>query len=164
MRELSVKLIEAGVIPKQAIQLMKLWRSLPEDLPEDERIAQTEEELLKMVMEIETIMEKNDEMSVMKETDLDLDKLIIEEIEIQTVVGAQNLLVSILGGRTRDGKFVINSGRASGSTRQAELAARRGNVVEYHGKSHMILNVEPRYVGDDLEYYVCTVEKKHADL
>jgi len=157
MHKLTEKLLAAGVIPAQAVGLLKLWNSLPDDMPEDVKQARTQDELLRLVDEMAETLEQEEEIPELRETDLDIEatRKNASYVSIDVNVGSmQQLSINCCLGRTIDGKFVYFV--APGD--RAALAASRGNIIRDGEVKYMITSVEPRYVDEELKYYVLTVE------
>ena len=164
MSELTRKAIEAGIIPKQAIQLMKMWQALPDDMPEEAKKERTERQLLDQVKELEELLEEDQELPEMRETDLNLGKEYETKrtVTVQVRLASQTLRMAVLSDRTRQGKFIFSASDLK--QEHMTLVSRRGNIIEYDGQDFMITTVEPMYTGENLSFYLCTVEKKNAEL
>ena len=163
MQELTKKLLEVGVIPAQSIALLKKWQALPDDMPEDVKLAQTQEEVLKIVDEMAVMLEKEDEMPELRETDLDIGYALKEENTVAASIDVnaglhQNLNCKCRLGETRDHKLVY---MISNPARDA-VFARRGNIVTLPWGKCMITGVEPRYQDKELKYYILEVEQTDA--
>jgi hypothetical protein len=130
-------------------------------MPEDVKLAQTQEELMRIVDEVAVILEKEEEMPELRETDLDIGYALKNTFEVAILVnvGSQNLSCKCRLGLTRDHKFVyevLNPARD-------EIFARRGNTITLpSGQRLLITGVEPRYQDKELKYYVLEVEKADA--
>ena len=161
MQELTKKLLEAGVIPAQSVALLKKWQALPDDMPEDVKLAQTQEEVLKIVDEVAGMLEKEEEMPELRETDLDICYALNNTVDVSIDVNTglhQNLQCRCRLGETRDRKLVyvvVNAPRDA-------IFARRGNTITTPYGKCLITNVEPRYQDKALKYYILEVEKINA--
>jgi hypothetical protein len=164
MQELTKKLMEAGVIPAQSVALLKKWQALPDAMPEDVKLAQTQEELMRIVDEVAIILEKEDEMPELRETDLDIGYALKNAVDTYISVNAglqQNLSCKCRMGLTRDHKFVFVV--SDFNPARDEIFARRGNTITLpSGQRLLITGVEPRYQDKELKYYVLEVEKADA--
>ena len=161
MQELTKRLLEAGVSPAQSIALLKKWQALPDDMPEDMKLAQTQEELLKIVDEVAGILEKEEEMPELRETDLDIGYALKNAVDYSIFVNAglhQNLSCRGKVGVTRDHKLVFV---LSNSPKDA-IFARRGNTITLPWGRCVITSVEPRYQDKELKYYILEVENTDA--
>ena len=131
-------------------------------MPEDVKLAQTQEELMRIVDEVAVILEKEEEMPELRETDLDIGYALKNTVEVDIAVNAgsqQNLNCICQLGLTRDHKLVYE---VSNPTRD-EIFARRGNTVILPSGQHLLItSVEPRYQDKELKYYVLEVEKTDA--
>ena len=128
MQELTKKLLEAGVIPARSIALLKKWQALPDNTPEDVKLAQTQEEVLKIVDELANMLEKEDEMPELRETDLDIGYALKNAVDVSIEVNAglhQNLNCTCRLGETRDHKFVF----VISDLQRDAIFARRGNTI-----------------------------------
>jgi hypothetical protein len=148
------------VIPDQTVRLLKLWNSTFEELPDDVKQAKTQEELLKLVDEMAEIIEQEEEVPELRETEFDLGATFTDphhtNIEIN-VGGNQKLSLSCDLGKTIGGKYVHDVGVMADA-----LIATRGNIITDKNIRYMVMSVEPRYVAERLKYYVLTVEKMNA--
>ena len=130
-------------------------------MPEDVKLAQTQEEVLKIVDEVAGMLEKEDEMPELRETDLDIGYALKNTVDVSITVNVglhQNLNCRCRLGETRDRKLVYV---ISNPTRDA-IYARRGNTITTPYGQCVITNVEPRYQDKELKYYVLEVEKTNA--
>jgi hypothetical protein len=156
-KELQRKVIEAGIVPSGAVRLLQMWRSLPEDLPVEEQEEKTQQQLMELVEEIGGLLEKDEEIPEMKETDLDLDSL-WEQATIHMLtyrLGLQHLSVNIPAVRSRSGDFVFRW-----LNPQMESMIRPGGQITNVGREVFeIIQVSPRYVEDALRYLVCAVQE-----
>lgn len=166
--ELTRKVIEAGIIPSQAVKQLKAWRMIPDDAPEEEKAAVTEEQLLGFVKEIEDLLEEGQEMPEMRETMLDLPRQFLSAKIAQVVVrmeGRQNLNLDVQYVEDAMGRYILEN-----APKYGELAARVGNQVRFKedGGVFEITEVEPLYHGETREpgYYRCAVQgvPPHAQM
>jgi hypothetical protein len=157
MQELTKRLLEAGVIPAQSVALLRKWQALPDDMPDEVKLAQTQEELLRIVDEVAGMLEKEDEMPELRETDLDIGYALKNTVDASINVKAglhQNLNCRCRLGETRDHKLVYV---ISNPSRDAIFARRGNEIILPYGKC-VITSVEPRYQDKELKYYVMEVE------
>ena len=164
MKELTKKVIEAGLVPKHALQMMEKWKMLdPSEqyaAPSKEDLEnRTQEQLTSFTEEIAELLEDSG-LPECRETDMTLTQLFQKGAEQTTVrykSGPQCLSVEgLVSVKTRDGRRVL---RRSGAERYVELAARPGNQLLIGNKRYEIRNVEVRYVGDVAEFYSCAVRE-----
>ena len=163
--ELTRKVIEAGIIPAQAVKQLKAWRMLPDDMPEEEKAAATEQELLGFVAEIGDLLEKDQEMPELRETMLDIPRM-FQVAHVATVVyeqGGQRLSVSVRYVEDSMGRYIFENVPPYG-----EVAARVGNQFKAKDTVWEITEVEPLYLGETREprYYRCAVQgvPRHAQM
>jgi hypothetical protein len=158
MSELTKKAIEAGIIPRQAIQLLKLWQSLPDDLPEETLQAKTEEQVRKILAELEELIDKERVLPEMRETDLSLAR---EYMEKRTPCSVQV---------TKQLSFSAHAASIAGHIvfavedihpRYAQYVTEPGNVIKFpeEDESYVLEDSEPRYRDSKIEYYVCRVRR-----
>ncbi|CAB4131183.1 hypothetical protein UFOVP276_160 [uncultured Caudovirales phage] len=131
-------------------------------MAEDIKQAKTQEELLRLVDEMAEVLEKEEEIPELRETDLDIEHTRKSAVEatVDIDVGVhQKLFVNCPLGVSRHNQFVyfIDQGTEAEHT-NANLVARRGNIVHVDGKKYMIVSVEPRYVDELLKYYILATE------
>ena len=130
-------------------------------MPEDLKLAQTQEELLKIVDEVAGILEKEEEMPELRETDLDIGYAMKNAVDVSINVNSglhQKLNCRCRLGETRDHKLVY---AVSNPARDA-IFARRGNTVTLSHGQCVITSVEPRYQDKELKYYVLEVGQINA--
>jgi hypothetical protein len=130
-------------------------------MPEDVKLAQTQEEVLRIVDEVASMLEKEEEMPELRETDLDISYALKNTVDVSIDVNTglhQNLNCRCRLGETRDHKLVYV---VSNPTRDAAFA-RRGNTITLPRGQCVITSVEPRYQDKELKYYILEVEKSDA--
>lgn len=156
MSDLSKKAIEAGIIPQQAIKLLKLWQSLPDDMPESEKASLTEAELLTHLREMEALLDNERVLPELRETDLSLSMMFMENRKLCNVQVTTRLSFSVYAAYIAKYSSIVfalsDLNGMDGSTVTAT-----GNVVYMDGKSYLVEDVESRYLGERLEYLVCKV-------
>lgn len=164
MHKLTEKLLETGVIPEQAVKLLKLWNSTFAELPDDIKQAKTQEELMQLVDEMAEIIENEEEVPELRETEFDLEdtRKDARHVTIEVDVGdVQKLSIAGFLGKTVGGRYVcFLPDRSPGPLDHA--VAVRGNIINDSGVRYMVTSVEPRYVDEQLKYYVLSVEKMDA--
>lgn len=157
-RELQRKAIEAGIIPAGAVRLFKMWRSMPEDMPEDIRVARTQEELLGVIGELEELLEQDQEIPEMRETELELDAIWEQSartVQIVYRMDVQNLSVRHPAARTRQGGFFFRYLHPS-----MEMVVRPGTqITTQENEVFEVTQVSPRYVEEQVRYLVCDVQE-----
>lgn len=156
-KELLQKAIEAGIVPVQSVKLLKMWRSLPEDLPEAVQVERTQQQLIELVEELGGLMESEQEIPEMRETELDLEGAWEKARTVQLVyrLGVQNLTVRLPAARTLTGGFFFRH-----LNQNMEIMVRvGGQITTQEDEVFEITQVSPRYVEDALRYLVCDVQE-----
>ena len=164
MKELTKKVIEAGIVDRSAIKLMQLWGMELGAVPPREGM--TKGALTELVEEIAELLEDDGLLPVTKETDLQLEQLAAKATAkaVKVVVGGQVLRVTFMGFWSRMKQLVAVAAETSGPVlNPVEVAVRPGNIVQDEGGRWEILSAEPRWVGDKLKYYVCDVARRYDD-
>jgi len=164
MSELSKKAIEAGIIPQQAVKLMQFWKSIPEDMPEHELQSLTEGALLKHLVEIETLLEKESVLPEMRETDLNLSRLYFENRKLCNIQVTRQLSFSVYGAYLEHRNAIVFA-IVELRPEQLNVVAARGNVVSVDSVRYLLDDVEIRFLGERPEYIVCKVRRlEDADV
>lgn len=163
MRKLTDKVVEAGIIPDNALRLMKMW-GIHEELPDFvEKKDRTYEQLLKMVEEISELLEAKSEVPELKETDLDLELLFkskAEMLPVKVFTGERYVDIHMLVAQNRAGQFVFSRLLTDPVT-----IAAPGNKLQKDDVWYEIFEVETRYRADEPTFDVCTVkEVPHAKV
>ena len=162
MRKLSEKIVEAGLVPKHALQLMERWRLLDPAGVQAQEDA-TQEQLLSFVKEIDALLEDGTEMPEICETDLDLARQFRESAQPVVVVaegsGQDFRLTGLTAVVGRDGRITLRR-----VDRWAEYAARPGSKILLEGKTFEVQSVEVRYINEVPEFYSCNVREIHAEV
>jgi len=155
-KELIQKVIEAGIVPRQAIKQLKAWRQLPEDITEDERQRATQQQLISFVHEIGDLLDEDKELPELRETMLDLDArfknkgcdcAVVINIPVQNLVINTRVLV--------DGAFFIFQ-----ADKYGDVVAAVGNQVSVgDGKVYEIWEGTPLYKGEHIAFYRCHMQE-----
>jgi len=156
-KELLQKAIEAGIVPAQSVKLLQMWRALPDDLPEAAKMERTQQQVLELVEELGDLLEQDQEIPEMKETELDLDAAWEKARTVQLVyrLGQQHLTVRMPAGRTRQGGFFFRYVHQN----QEVMIRTGGQITDQDNAVFEITQVSPRYVEDALRYLVCDVQE-----
>jgi len=155
MSELTRKVAEAGLVTSQSVRLLKMWRCLPDSLPEGEAESKTKEELLHFVQQIESLLDEERDMTEMRETELDLERLLKTDPRTVFVTdGVDTIEMTVALTRSKQLVFPVGD-----DGRLQEIVCRRGNTLRFGSDEELtvITHVEPRYVGKTLRYYLCDV-------
>ena len=117
---------------------------------------------MKIVDQVAKILEEEEELPELRETDLELEhamgNFVDATIKVQTGLH-QNLSCTVRLGTTRDHKFVY---KVSAPTRDAVFSRRGNYILPTLGGEFVITEVEPRYQDKELKYYVMKVEQINA--
>jgi hypothetical protein len=157
-KALIQKVVEAGIIPQQTIKLLQMWRCLPDDLPEVDKQERTQQQLLGFVHEMGKLMEEDQEIPELKETDLDLETTWETQARLCTVVcrmGSQVLTIRVPAMRNRLGGVVFRC-----PSHQLETVLRPGTEIDFSDEEVFeVTQVEVRYVETEPRYLVCLVRE-----
>lgn len=156
-KELLQKAIEAGIVPAQSVKLMQMWRSLPDDLPEADRVERTQQQVLELVGELEELLEQDQEIPELRETELDLDVAWekAQTVQLTYRMRQQHLVVRLPAGRTRQSGFFFRYVHQN----QEVMIRPGGQIRDRNNEVFEITQVSPRYVEDALRYLVCDVQE-----
>lgn len=155
MKELTREMIRSGLISEQSIELLKMWRCLPEDITEDERLARTSEQMEEFVRRLEKLLESERELPELRETDLDLQDHLKRGDGIVSMVsnlGERPVICRVIWNRYRVCRASIEV------TPEVEKYVKRGTAILTARGREMIVNIEPRYEGEVLRFYECDVQ------
>jgi hypothetical protein len=162
MKRLIEKVIEAGIVPKQAVELAKLWGvdQLSPDF--DSKRQQTEACLAELVREIVQLIEEESEVPEIRETELDIAQLFKDSAVTVRVLPAKNecdAFYSAIAAIDRFGRFVFD--RTVIGDGVIELGAR----IIKDSRVYEVKSIETRYINDKPVYDVCSVmEVGYADM
>ena len=157
-KELTRKIIEAGIVPPQAVKLMKLWGNLDDDLPESGKQEQTENELLTFVGEIGRLLAEDQEIPEVKESIQGLAAmfsaapLTCKLWKGRQAEGEPAKSVEATMVKDRLGHFIVRRDNAG-----VEALLLRGNLVEVDEGTYEIYEICPIYEEDEPKYFMCTV-------
>lgn len=162
MKELTKKVVEAGLVPRQSLQLLEMWKCIPHsdgtEILDHVVGEKTQEQLLEFVEQIAELLEDEQNMVEMRETELDLRQVIVKNprrIRVYPKVSSSEFgSYEMVVGKDRSGRLVFPVG---GDGRMQESACRRGSELDLDGARYMITHVEPRYEGEKLSYYLCNI-------
>jgi|WetSurMetagenome_2_1015567.scaffolds.fasta_scaffold801935_1 hypothetical protein len=157
MREATRLLIENGIIPESVVRLCQVWGGDSQEVSVGNR-AKTQEELASVVRKVAELLEA-DALPEIKETELDLEAITKKGKTIISMSATSNsgmdVEIKMCVGFTPAGKMVV---KVDGQYRQVERVCQKGNVITVGGLNRVITHVEPRYVGDQVGFYVCDLE------
>ena len=154
MKELTKKVVEAGLVDESTLKLMKMWGMVDEEV-DLSKIAETKEELTALVDDIASLLEQEGEVPELRETNRNLEEIMSDPVQA-TVDLRNGSTYQALVGLDRSGRVVFR--RAHGSVAPEDECAKPGVLVRLHGRVSEIVSAEPRYEGDELKYYVCEVQ------
>lgn len=158
-KELMAKVIEAGIVPAQAVKLMKRWQALPEDLPEGAKQEQTEDQLLELVREIATLLEETSELPEMKETMPDVARQfesLCQDMTFRIIRRDRRSYITVELQVMQDsmGCLILSQ-----ETWEEKAAAEVGNLVQKDDAWYQIMEVAPLYVAEDPLYMRCAIRE-----
>lgn len=159
MKELTKKVMQAGLVTESTARLMNMWGMV--DMPE--KVGETEGELIDLVEQIGELLEQNGEIPEMRETAPELDRLFdTSRVKVRVEVQPEGFSVDTEVVFDRAGRIVFRKSLAGGERADPiDLAARPGQIVQEGGRKWEIFHVEPRFRGEDPVYLVCEV-RPHA--
>lgn len=157
-KELTQKLVEAGVVPTQAVRQLKTWRQLSDDVPESSEVRR---QMDSVVGDIRSLLEQEGEMPELRETVPGLDSVFADKKQDcavalnaarQTVV----LKLPVLVGTVVDAvpESIVFQADTYGTA-----AARVGNQIVCSGKVFEITETTPLYRGEAVSFYRCRVQE-----
>lgn len=153
MKDLTKKVVEAGLVDESTLKLMKMWGMVDEEV-DGTKIAGTKEELTALVDDIAKLLEEEGEVPELRETDLDLEEVMKEPVEALVDLRDGNTYKAYVG-LDRTGRVIFR--RAAGHEAPEDACAKPGVLIHIHGRAQEVMTAEPRYHGDELRYYVCEV-------
>jgi hypothetical protein len=154
MKELTKKVVEAGLVDQSTLKLMKMWGMVDEEV-DGTKIAETKEELTALVDDIAKLLEQDGEVPELRETDLELEEVMKQPVEVKVDLRDGSTYTALVGV-DRTGHIIFR--RADGATAPEDACANPGVLVHINGRVEEIVSAEPRYEGDKLKYYVCEVQ------
>jgi hypothetical protein len=164
-RRLTEKVIEAGIVPRQSVELLKMWRLIDPSTPCDDKLEeQTCKQLLDFVDQIAVLLEEETEMPEMKET-------MPQVTELFRATGQRCMVLCAINGRVEElevlaAEDAIGCLYIRNSTGWVELFMRPGSQLQFDGKVREIVEVSPSYFGDKIGYYRCRTQgvPEHAQM
>lgn len=165
MKETTKLMIEAGIIPESVVNMCKIWNGDAGELPASpERTAATQEELAKVVRRVAELLEA-ESLPELRETEPDLEaaykKTMVKALLPYTLRSGASAEIHLMVGFSPLGKLLLKAG---GSSLAAVLSGDlQGVVVQLATGKHLkVTHVEPRYLGEQVSFYVCDTEEVHA--
>ena len=164
-RELTQKVIEAGIIPEQSLELLKKWRLIDPSLPSMPDLEKhTRDSLLEFVGQIEELLERETEMPEIRETMpevTELFRLTGKKCKILCEINSRVEELEVMAVEDAGGCLHIRNDRD-----WVELFMRPGSQLEWDGGRFEITEVSPGYFGDKIMHYRCMVQgvPTHAEM
>lgn len=156
-KELTRKVIEAGIVPAHAVKQLKAWRCLPDDMPEEEKQEATQQQLMEFVAEIGDLLEEDSEVPELRETMPEIDTLFDVKSRDCTVVVNMTPQCLTLNIRAMTDRLNCLIFRAD---RYGEMAARVGNQAAIgDGRVFEIIEISPLYHDKEISFYRCRVQE-----
>lgn len=169
MRELTKKVVQAGLVEKNTLELFKRWGMLDPDFDAEPMQDPTQEQLLSLVDDIAKLLEEEGEVPEMRESDMELELLFEKQsVPVLAHIGADKYIKTrVVFNRTGHAVFRKSVIDGEKGIDEIDLAARPGMhfCQHYEGEESQysvparfeILSVEPRFSGTDPVYLVCEV-------
>lgn len=152
MRELTKKVIEAGLVDKNTLQLMEKWKLVnPQGV--EELHDPTQEAMTQLVNDIAELVEQETVVPEMRETAPGMESLFQDPLQVE--LSGEPDFVS-----TNEVEAVMDEMGRFGF--KAPLDIEVGTFIRDGEFIYRIDNVERRYVGETVAYYVCDVEQVRA--
>lgn len=168
MKKISQKIVEAGLVPRQTLSLMKYWGLVPDEATEADVSDTDKQRVQDVVDEIAGLLDEEKEIPELRETSLDLDTLFkgSKSCEVVILLSDGNMLAAAYAVRDRLGNFIFQHGESDKPNWTAELVARPGNRINWDHHQFEIVRVRVAYEEDWPKYYVCSVQEvpEHATL
>lgn len=154
-KELTQKIIEAGIVPEQAVKQLKAWKQLSDDVPEAEQERVTQELVMDFVGRIAELLEEDGELPELRETMPGLgarfdnkseDCMVVLDLPVQKMSFNTRVLV--------DGPdFLVFK-----ADKWGDLAANVGGQIALRGgKVCDVYEATPLYTGTVVAFYRCKV-------
>lgn len=166
-KELMQKIIEAGIVPTQAVEQLKAWKQLPDEVTARPRQNMTDKQFTGLVQEIEDLLENAGELPELRETQPGLEAVFEAKKQDCTVVvtgaASTTLNIPVLVEKHAAGLFCAIFEAA----RYGWLAARVGNQLSLgDGNAYEVTEATPLYRGEDVAFYRCNVQEvpDHAQM
>jgi hypothetical protein len=167
MRELTKKVVQAGLVEKNTIELFKRWGMLDPDFDAEPVEDATREQLLNLVNDIAQLLEEEGEVPELRESDMELEVLFnTQSVPVLAHIGSDKYIrTGIVFNRTGHAVFRKSVIDGLKGIDEIDLAARPGmhfcqvapDGTEPSDAKWEILSVEPRFRGKDPVYLVCEV-------
>jgi hypothetical protein len=155
-KELTQKIIEAGIVPTHAIKQLKAWKQLPEDTPEEEKQRVTQQQLMEFVRDIGSLLEERGELPELRETMFDIDSRFNElgqDCVVVVDMPVQNLVINTRVLIDKAACLIFKQDM------YGEICARVANQVALKdGKVYEIIGVNMLYREEEIAYYRCSTQ------
>ncbi len=168
-KELMQKIVEAGIVPTEAVKQLKIWKQVPDDISDEEQPNPTQQQLIDYVQSIAGLLESDGELPELRETQPGLeavfeakkqDCLVVAALDLQTM----SLSTQVLVARHATDILSCIVFRAD---QHGALVARTGNQVSLDGSLvYEITEATPLYRGEEVAFYRCSVQEvpRHAQM
>jgi hypothetical protein len=168
MRELTKKVVQAGLVEKNTLELFKKWGMLDPDFDAEPIQDATQEQLLGLVDDIAKLLEEEGEVPEIRESDMELETLFEKQsVPVLAHIGGDKYVrTRVVFNRTGHAVFRKSVVDGEKGIDEIDLAARPGmhfcqdhDVQDQYSEpaKFEILSVEPRFSGKDPVYLVCEV-------
>jgi len=127
-------------------------------MPETERQALTEAELLAHLKEMEVLLDSEKVLPELRETDLSLSKLYMENRQLCNIQVTTKLSLSLYSAYVAKYSSVVFA-VSDLQSMDADMVTASGNVVHVGEEQFVIEDTERRFLGERLEYLVCKTRR-----
>jgi len=127
-------------------------------MPETERQALTEAELLAHLKEMEVLLDSEKVLPELRETDLSLSKLYMENRRLCNIQVTTKLSLSLYSAYVAKYSSVVFA-VSDLQSMDADMVTASGNVVHVGEEQFVIEDTERRFLGERLEYLVCKTRR-----
>lgn len=157
-KELTQKLVEAGIVPTQAVRQLKTWRQLSEEVQE---VPDVLEPVDSVVGDIRSLLEKEGELPELRETVPGLDGVFADKKQLCAVACGAARQTAVLNLPTLVGAVVdeVPESVVFQADTYGAAAARVGNQIACSGKVFEITETAPLYRGEAVSFYRCRVQE-----
>jgi hypothetical protein len=161
MSELTKKVIAAGIVPRQSVELLKKWKLIDPSIPTQGPLEEaTQQQLLDFVEEIGELLEGEQELPEMRETMPEVKALFDMQARDCRVVCRDGLTIVVKVLEDAHGSLIF-----ANDHRHSEKIARVGNQVHRLGVVE-IVEVMALYFDKNITHWRCRVQgvPEHAQM
>jgi hypothetical protein len=167
-KELMQKIIEAGIVPAQAVEQLKAWKQVSDDLPDGALQNLTPQQFTGLVRGIEDLLENADELPELRETQPGLEARFEDKKQdcVVVVAGSATTTLNIPALADKHATSILSC-VVFRADQYGWLAARVGNQLSLgDGNVYETTEATPLYQGEDVVFYRCDVQEvpDHAQM